>query len=159
MWQRSFRRWVCKRFPCNIRDSSHKSSGKIQEIHYDEIAMPTRLTSVQWLADMKGAKGPGHLIVSGGHETCGVTILYRNPLYKKAHGASDWIVGDVAMPMTADGPVSSLLLPTWDSSPVMKLIVTYPKGLSPKEVQNMPRKLTRIGNRIPSSFRVYSSIR
>ena len=44
--------------------------------------MPTRLTSVQWLADMKGAKGPGHLIVSGGHETCGVTILYRNPLYK-----------------------------------------------------------------------------
>ena len=104
---------------------------------------------------MKGAKGPGHLIVSGGHETCGVTILYRNPLYKKSHGASDWIVGDVAMPMTADGPVSSLLLPTWDSSPVMKLIVTYPKGLSPKEVQNMPQESLQelgIGSHHPSGY-------
>jgi hypothetical protein len=119
-----------------VYDTNHKASGKIQPIHYDSIAMPKQLLSVVWASDMKGKNGPGHIIVSGGHETCGVTILWQNPMHKKAASAQEWIVGDVALPMTGDGPVSSMLMPTWDSSPIMQLLVTYPQprdhdGLTP----------------------------
>jgi WD40 repeat protein len=138
-----------------IFDAGHKSSGKVQKLHYEDISMPTRLTSVEWVADMKGEKGPGHFVVSGGHETSGVTILYRNPLHKKSQHLAEWVVGDVAMPMTADGPVNSLLLPTWDSSPVMKLLVTYPKGLSPAEIKGKQQpgfQALGIGSHHPSSY-------
>ena len=137
-----------------VYDSSHKSSGKVQNLHYEEIAMPTRLTSVEWVADMKGEKGPGHFVVSGGHETGGVTILYQNPLHKKSQNATEWIVGNVAMPMTADGPVNSLLLPTWDSSTVMKLVLTYPKGFSPAEIRGKKEQIQAlgIGSHHPSGY-------
>mgnify|MGYP007000288543 len=74
-------------------------------------------------------------------ETGGVTILYQNPLHKKSQNATEWIVGNVAMPMTADGPVNSLLLPTWDSSTVMKLVLTYPKGFSPAEIRGKKEQI------------------
>jgi WD40 repeat protein len=119
-----------------VYDASHKGSGKVQPIHFDEISMPKRLTSVLWATDMRAKNGPGHLVVCGGHETCGVTILSRNTMHKKSLSANDWVCGDVALPMTEDGPVLSSLMPTWDSSPIMKLLLTYPPKCDPSEMPN-----------------------
>ena len=57
--------------------------------HFDEISMPKRLTSVLWATDMRAKNGPGHLVVCGGHETCGVTILSRNTMHKKSLSANE----------------------------------------------------------------------
>ncbi len=108
-----------------IFDAAHKGSGKIQSLCMVPLENPKSVSHVHWASSPLGEQGPGALVVGGGNDMHGVTVLWQKGGH--AHKGS-WNVGHVD-PM--EGPVCSMVLPTWDSSPVMQLLLTYPPGQGP----------------------------
>ena len=76
-----------------------------------------------------GDRGCGHLVVAGGQEQHGVTILWQPTTPAPRDGRrSRAPTGSTNGDMWDSSRAESFLYPTWDGSPVVELAVTYPPG-------------------------------
>ena len=110
-----------------VFDSAHKSSGKTQSLCMIPLENPKPVSHLLWASSPLGTQGPGAIVIGGGNDTHGVTVLWQKNGHAQKGG---WNVAPID---PVDGPVCSMVLPTWDSSPVMALLLTYPPGVGPYE--------------------------
>ena len=113
-----------------VYDTSKASSGKLQSIGHamNPVEYPKPVTCVRWACSNDGKNGAGTLLVAGGHDMNAVTMLWQKP---SSHHEK-WKCGDVGIPgLDEDRVVYGMTLATYDASPVLDFLLTYPQGCGP----------------------------